>query len=332
MVTLPYDPRMDSGTGFLQNALSVTPENARCVQELMVAAEDPAPNFWEPGVGEELLVPVEGAELRAFHFPCTGAASGRPVVMVPGFGATPEGFQDFYAAVRGKAELYYLETREKSSSRISARRPDMSVSRSARDVQQALDWLGLSRRGDFLLIAPCWGATIVLQGLIEGTLDAPTVVVADPMHALWFPKVLLRFVAPVIPTGLLRALRPLIAQAMLGDMQEPIQKERAYSFAYGADVRKWKAAAHAAWDVELIGRLGGIEREVFVLNGTKDKIHDQAFYPRMAAELPRGRFVYMPTEEHNRERLFGVAAVDFSRVSANAGLPPGLARFEKTIR
>jgi pimeloyl-ACP methyl ester carboxylesterase len=252
--------------------------------------------------------------------------------MVPGFGATPEGFQDFYAALRGRAELYYLETREKSSSRITARRPDMSVSRSARDIQQALDHLGLSPGRDFLLIAACWGAAIVLQGLIEGSLDAPTVVVADPMHALWFPKWLLRFAAPVAPPALLRVLRPLIARSMLGDMQEPTQKERAYAFVYSADIWKWKTSAHEAWDFELIGRLEKIAREVFVLNGTKDKIHDQVFYPRMAAEMPHGRFIYMPTQESNRERLFGLAAVEFSHVSALDGLPSTLARFEKNIR
>jgi hypothetical protein len=206
------------------------------------------------------------------------------------------------------------------------------VSQSARDIQQALDWLGLSRGCDFLLMAPCWGAAIVLQGLIEGTLDAPTVVVADPMHALWFPKWLLRFAAPIAPPTILRALRPLVARAMLGDMKEPTQKERAYSFVYGADVWKWKTAAHAAWDFELIGRLGKIAREVFVLNGTEDKIHERVYYPRMAAEMPRGRFVSMPTDERNRERLFGAAAVEFSRVPSQVGLPPALARFEKTIR
>lgn len=252
--------------------------------------------------------------------------------MVPGFGATAEGFQDYYAALNGKGELFYLETREKSSSRITGRSPDMSVSQSARDIQRVLDHLGLSGGRDFLLMAPCWGATIVLQGLIEGVLDAPTVVVADPMHALWFPRWLLRFAAPVVPAAVLRALRPLIARAMLGDMQEPTQRERAYAFVYRADVGKWKTAGHAAWDFELTGRLGGIAREVFVLNGTKDKIHDQAFYPRMAAEMPRGRFVYMPTDERHRERLFGAAALEFCRVSAQEGLPPALARYEKKIR
>ncbi len=322
---------MHASDDLFAQALTVAPADAQRVEEMIQDADRPAPSFGSPGSVDEMDVPVEGGWIRVLHVPCDDPAARRPVVMVPGFGATPEGFQDFYAALRGRAELYYVETREKSSSRIAGG-ADMSVSRSARDIQQALDHIGLPRSGDFLLIAPCWGAAIVLQGLMERSLDAPTVVVADPMHALWFPKVFLRFVAPIAPVALLRLLRPLVARAMLGDMQEPRQKERAYAFVYGADVWKWKTAAHAAWDFELLGRLGTIQREVFVLNGTGDKIHDQVFYPRIAAELPGGRFISMPTDESNRERLFGVAALEFARVSADDGLPRSLARFEKKIR
>jgi pimeloyl-ACP methyl ester carboxylesterase len=322
---------MDS-EGLLSQALAAAPDDAQSVERMMREADRPAPDFGAPGTAEELRVPVDGGQIRVLHVACHDPAARRPVVMVPGFGATSEGFQDFYAAVRDRAELYYVETREKSSSRLSGGRADMSVSRSARDVQKALDQLGLSRSGDFLLMAPCWGAAIALNGLLEGTLDAPTVVVADPMHALWFPRPLLRYAAPMVPAPLLRLLRPLIARSMLGDMKEPTQKERAYAFVYGADVWKWKTAAHAAWNFELIGRLGSIRREVFVLNGTGDKIHDPVFYPRMAAEMPQGRFLYMPTDESNRERLFGAAAIEFARVSAADGLPRLLARFEKKIR
>jgi len=316
----------------IESAVLASREESASAEELLAAANRIAPCFWHPGVGEQIRVPVDGAELRVLHFPSHDPAARRPVVMIPGFGATPEGFQDFYAAVAGCAELYYLETREKPSSRIADRRLAMSVSRSARDVQQALSFLGLAGRRDFVLVAACWGAAIVLQGLIEGFLEAPTILAVDPMHALWFPKWLLRRVSPLLPAPALLALRPMIARAMLGDMQEPTQRQRAYTFAYSADPWKWKKSAEAAWDFELYGRLSRIEREVFVLNGTRDKIHDSRHYPRIAREMPRGRFVYVPADERDRERLFGVAAREFARVSAADGLPPSLACFEKRLR
>ena len=319
----PVDP--------LAAALMVSLETERNVAALMRAANRPAPRFWEPGVGDEIYVPVEGAEIRVFHFRGQDGGARRPVVLVPGFGVIPVGFQDFFASVYGMTELYYVETREKSSSRIAAGRADMSVSRSARDLAQAFSFLGLEGR-DFLLVAPCWGAAICLQGLIEGSLHAPTFLMADPMHTLWFPKWVLRYVSPFLPVGIVRLLRPLFARAMIGDMEEPTQRARAHAFVYGADIWKWKKSAEAARDFELYGRLGSIVREVFVLNGTRDKIHDQRDYPRMAAEMPLGRFIYMPTGEANRERLFGAAALEFARVAAGDGLPPSLAAYEKAVR
>ena len=202
----------------------------------------------------------------------------RPIVFVPGWGTNPPGWFDFYKAVHGRAELYYLETREKASSRILDRRTDMSVRQAARDISRALDTLGFARR-DFVLAAACWGAAQVLQGMIDGHLRAPTVLLQDPMHRLWFSRWILRWVSPLVPLPLLHVLRPIFAKALLGDMKEPVQKARAYAFVYGADFWKWKKSAEAAKDFELHGALAGVRDEVFVLNGTADKVHDPVALP-----------------------------------------------------
>jgi pimeloyl-ACP methyl ester carboxylesterase len=326
-MTLPYP--------FLAECLEATEKDKEAVIALLKAGSSPAPRFWEPGVGVEIAIPAIRARIRVLHFRTSKSgrksAAVRPIVLVPGFGATPPGFQGFYEAVCDEAELYYLETREKPSS-ILEQRADMSVQQSAADIQQALSFLGLGGGRDFVLVALCWGAAIVLEGLICGVIEAPTVLLADPMHSLWFPKWVLRFISPLLPVPLVRALRPMIARAMIGGMKEPAQKHRAMEFINSADIWKWKRSAEAAWDFELFGRLGAIPREVFVLNGTADRIHDPHNYPRMAREMPKGRFLHMPAEENNRERLFGVAGLEFARVAFGYGLPRSLEQFEKHIR
>jgi len=229
-------------------------------------------------------------------------------------------------------ELFYLETREKSSSRILDRRARTSIHDTAFDIQRALSFLGLEGGRSFVLVGACWGAALILEGLIQGILEAPAVVAADPMHSIWFPKWLLLCVSPIVPAAVARSLKPVLAWLMLRDMEEPWQKERAYVFVKGADARKWKESAEAARDFELMGRLGAMSREVFVLNGTRDKIHDQKAYPRIAQEMPRGRFLFMPAAERNRELLFGVVAREFAGVSSDERLPHSLARFEKKLR
>lgn len=313
---------------------AITPRGGdRAAVDALLSAEQPdAPRFWEPGGGgETLAVPVDGAEIRVYRVKPSRPVSRRPIVFVPGWGTNPPGWFDLYKAVHGRAELYYLETREKTSSRILDRRTDMSVSQAARDIRDAIAFLGLAD-GDFVLAAACWGAAQVLQGMIDGVLRAPTVVLQDPMHRLWFPRWMLRWVSPLVPLPFLHVLRPIFAKALLGDMKEPVQKARAYDFVYSADFWKWKKSAEAARDFELRGALGGVRDEVFVFNGTADKVHDPVHYPRIAAELPRGRFLFAPTVESRRELIMGAVALEFAKVSAADGVPPSLAGFERRVR
>ena len=201
----------------LAGILDTTEEERTAVARILEAAGRGAPPFWHPGVCEELHLPVQGAELRVYrHVPRRGAAR-RPIVLIPGWGAIPETFQDFFEVVHDRAEWYFLETREKASSRLASRRVDMSVAQSVRDVQEVLETLGLVARGDFVLIGACWGAAIILEGLITGTLTAPTAIAADPMHRMWFPQWALRWVAPWLPDFVARLIKPVLREAMLGE-------------------------------------------------------------------------------------------------------------------
>jgi hypothetical protein len=313
-------------------ALEVSEEHRARVAAMIADVDRSAPMFWEPGEGEEIRVPVEGGDIRVFACRPPSPEAKRPIVLVPGWGVVPEGFREFYQLIHGKAEFYYVETREKGSSRLSARWPDMSPRQSARDIGAALDALGLHGRRDFVLVGACWGAALIIQGLLDGAVDAPTIVAFDPIHRLWFPKWILRWVAPVVPAFLVGAARWLFVSALIGDMQEQSQKARDYAFVRAAVPGKWKRAAYAARDLELFGTLGGIARELFVVNASNDRVHEQTFYPRIAGELPRGRFLYLPTDESDRERCMAASALEFARVSASEGLPPRLAYFEKRVR
>ena len=323
-----YPPAMDD---LLERALEDNPGLRSRVEAFLGPAPEDVPNFWEPGVGETLYVPVPGAEIRIIHVRPERPEVRRPVVLVPGWGTNPEGFREFYGPLHGKAEFVFIETREKNSSRILDRRTDFSPARSARDVRAALDAVGLTG-GQYVLAGTCWGSAQILEGMIRGYLDPPTALLADPMHTLWFNKAFLRRVSPWIPAAAIRAVRPLLRQALVGDLKEGAQKRRTFEFIDGADVWKWKKAAEAAWDFELFGRLGAVKREVFVLNGTGDKVHDPRNYPRVAAELPAGRFLRMPVDEAHRERMFAAVALEFARGRAGDGLPASLAEFERPVR
>ena len=157
---------------WIEDILRLEAEQQRHLYELVDAAVADLPQISE--VGEQSLVPVEGGEIRVYHLPPALAATGtrraanddtgsshsqrprepksaRPVLFVPGWGAIPQEFQEFYEFLGDEVELYYLETREKRSSLLRGKNPPMSVEQSARDVATAIRHLGLEG-SDFVLI------------------------------------------------------------------------------------------------------------------------------------------------------------------------------------
>jgi len=288
--------------------------------------------YWKLPQCEEIYIPVEDAEIRVFHIKLERPAAKRPLVFIPGWGVIPEGFAEYYGGIHGQADFYYIETREKGSSRIHSKRAEMSVRQSARDIQTALDSLGLSKLDDFVLVGSCWGSATILQGLIDGSLDAPTVVAIDPMHSLWFPKWVLRYISPIIPIPAVNLLKPILRNALIGDMKEEAQKKRVDAFIDAADNWKWKKSAEEAIDFELYGNLSRIEKEIFVFNGSFDKIHENINYPLIAHELPEGRLIYMPIHERQRERCMAFACLEFAKLRGEKAAPASLARFEIPVR
>jgi pimeloyl-ACP methyl ester carboxylesterase len=313
-----------------QSVLDITPELEQQVHEMLTATERNVPDFWESSTTEILYAPVDDGEIRIYHFRPANPISKRPLVFVPGWGGTEMGYVDFYEVIHDKVECYYVETREKRSSKLDRKKAKLDMSQKAKDIRDVINFLELDK-DDFVLFGTCWGGAIVLHGLIDGTIDAPTVITHDPMHTLWFPKWFLRYVTPFLPVFAIRMMKPVLRRLQMRGMNEKIQRKRAENFIANAEPWKWKKAAESVRDFELFGNISGITKEVFVINGTQDKVHDQITYPKIAAEMPFSRFIFMKTDESKRERLMGLVTLEFSKVTVNDGLPPSLRDFEKKL-
>lgn len=314
----------------LDHMLDISTELESKAHNMLVNAKQDAPNFWEIETTTSFYVPVKDGEIRVYHFQPKNPISKRPLVFIPGWGGTEIGFMDFYEVIHNKVECYYVETREKRSSKLDKKKAKFDMSQKAQDIRDVIDYLKLNDK-DFVLFGTCWGAAVILQGLINGTLDAPTIIANDPMHALWFPKWILNYISPILPIFVLRVLKPLFKSMQLRGMQEETQRKRAELFVKYAELWKWKRAADSVKDFELFGNLSGINKEVFVTNGSKDKVHDQTTYPKIALELPKGRFIFIKTDESLRERLMGLITLEFCKIKKEDDIPSSLKRFEKIL-
>ena len=311
--------------------LVLTKKQEEKVEQMLQETRRESPKFYEEGMSKSFYVPVDDGEIRIFHIKPEKPVSVRPIVFIPGWGVIPRGFDDYYEVIHDKAECYYVETREKNSSKLNMKKARLDMSQKAKDISDAIKHLGLDKE-DFVLVGTCWGSAIVLQGFIDGTLKAPTTIVVDPMHTLWFPKWLLKYVAPLTPNFVVKLLKPILKRLQLRGMDEPVQRQRAIDFIDNADTRKWKKAAIAVKDFELFNTVHAIKDEIIVFNGTTDTIHEQKDYPKLAKLMPNGRFIFMKTDESNRERLMAIASLEFSKITKDVKIPSILAEFEKKLK
>lgn len=279
--------------------------------------------------GEIHWIDVPGGKIRVIKLTPPNPSSKRPLVFVPGWGTRPEEFRDFYQVIHGETVCYYVETREKNSSCMD-RAASFSLADKAADVLSAIDYFGLAGT-DYVLFGTCWGATIITRGLMDNLFPSAAVILFDPMHSLWASRWIMHWVAPLTPIFLLRMVRPIVKRIALRGMTEEVQRARTEAFIDNAELWKWKKAAVQTVDFEMFGKLSGINRPVFVVNGTSDKIHEPEHYPKIAAELPESTFFYMGTHESNRERLMGVICREFAKITGKTTVPETIAPFEKKI-
>jgi hypothetical protein len=310
--------------------LQVTPEQQKKIDEFIESTrKDQEINYWDEKITKYIYVPVDDGEIRVVHVKPEKTINKRILVFMPGWGVLTSGFHVLYETLYDCVEFYYIESREKGTSKLDKKKANMSIEQMAKDVQDALTFLDLPRK-DFVFVTPCWGATIIFIGLLNKTIEIPSIVVFDPMHKLWFNK-FINTISPAIPVWLANILKPPLKFFALLGMKEKAQKKRSEEFIDNADIWKWKNAAHAVKDLELFGMLGDIEQEIIVFNATSDRIHNQSDYPKLAKELPNGRFFFMNTDESNRERLMSGVIRELAAVDGKTNIPQSLKEFEKKL-
>jgi hypothetical protein len=316
----------------MNDLLTITDEQEQFIQKMLDETKL-ANNFPDYSVEngdtiEIIYIPVDDGEIRVIHVNPKNKISKRPLVFVPGWGVIPRNFNDFYEVLHEKIEFFYIETREKKTSRIKRFKAKLTMNQKAKDVGDALNFLGLNGEKDFVLMGPCWGGAVILQGLMDKSIKAPTILAVDPMHRLWYPQWMLDYVGPLLPVWLLYLMKPLLKWLKLRNMKEKVQKQRAEDLIKEAVMWKWKRAGFQCRHFELYGNLHKIDEEVFVFNATNDLIHDKRDYPKIAKEIPKGRFIYMETDESYRERMMGILGREFSKILNSEGIPSKFREFE----
>lgn len=247
-----------------------------------------------------------------------------PVLYIPGWGGLPEGHRDVWSTIAAAAgAVWYLETREKRSFRPAG--ADWSPEACAGDIGAAAALIASETGVSPVVLAPSWGAALVVRGLALRLIDAVSAVaLVDPMVRIPVPRWVLAGPARLAPAALLGAFRTAIARAIAGPMP-PAQRARMEAFVAAAAPGRWKRVAIAARRVDTVRDAGASPVPLVVCTATRDPLHPREEFARIA-ERSGGRFIVMATDEARRERWIGAVGVAFAR-AAPGRVPPELAPF-----
>ena len=305
----------------------LTDEQKKKMNKLIVQNDKETPYFYEEGVCDIIYVPVEGGELRVFHHKPKKPKSKRPVLFIPGFGTSPWSWRHFGVAGHERIEYYFIESREKGSSRIKKRfKAKMDADQTAKDIAQVISFLGL-KDNDFVLYGASYVGGAMLMGLAKKYFTAPTIINFDPLSSWKKHRKYVYLIAPM-PPFVITLLKSILIRTISIGMKNKSQKARMLNYIEDAVAWKWRRSGIQNFRYDIWELLKDINEEVSIFHGPHDRYHPHDEFMNMAKGINKGRYFYINTPEEYRELIAGIIASEYAQITRNDDVPDSLKIFE----
>lgn len=271
----------------------------------------------------ERHVPVEGeVELLVRSWqPLRPGVTAAPLIFVAGWVSVVQGWAPMLRALAPEREVYYIETREKASARIPARRltpEDFRIGVLARDIRQVCAALPVDI-GRCVASGSSLGATTMLEALKHGGLDPLAAFFIGPtyrFHTPWFGPGLM-----ALPTASYHLVKHFVLWYLrtfrVDTKREPEQMARYDATLKTADPVRIKCSAKAFADFCVAEGLESITVPVGLAYAESDTLHGADEIRRMVELLPRG--VAIPCES-NKYLHSEAVAPELARYLASIGV------------
>ncbi len=280
----------------------------------MKATEENLPDFCARGArAEESYWQAEpGVLLRIVHFFPAHPSQRPPLVFVAGWISKLFAWREVLRELTRDFEIFYIETREKISSKIRGK-VGYGVEEIGHDLVALIPQLGLPEKG-YLLMGSSLGATAILD--CAAALDphplalilvAPNAVFRVP----WWGLALIR----IFPPRLYLVFKPFIKWYLrsfrLNVRDDYAQYEKYSNSLDAADPWKLKKgifslAKYAVWD-----KLETVHCPVLIVGASKDKLHEPENLKKMVTLLPNARYVDLETNQGTHSTKLAQATRDF---------------------
>jgi len=303
-------------------------EQKTTVRNLLDKTKKDVPVFYEEGESESFYVPVEGGEIRVFHYKPEKSLTKKPFVYVPGFFCPPQIWKDIHIANYKNAEYYYIESREKKSSKIKrGRKSNFTVDQLAKDIQKVLEFFEINKT-NYNLLGASYGASMILQGLIKNYFSPDLSILFDPLVRWDYAKFLTYVINPITPPFILGIIRMILAHIFLPDPKNVTQRDKILLYIKEAEPWKFRKSTIHIRDFNIIDDLPKIKNNVIICHGPADNLHKSREYFLYAESIANCKLLVTTVSDEEREYFYGIMANIFSKSERVDTIPPSLKIFE----
>jgi len=253
---------------------------------------------------EEWLPAAPGVSLRVITFLPPQKRNNPDVVFISGWISKPIAWRDVLREMTRDFRVFYLETREKISSRIRGK-VGFGVDSIGKDLVHLIPRLGI-RPDHYILMGSSLGATAILDAVTTLRPQPKALVLVAPNAEFRIPRWGLWLIRP-FPPRLYLIFKPFVKWYLRNfrlDVTTDYAQYEKYSNALdAADPWKLKKAVLALAKYTVWGKLGAVTCPVLIVGASKDKLHEPENLKRMTALLPNAQYIDLETNRgtHSKE-------------------------------
>lgn len=250
---------------------------------------------------EQMIEINELVSLRVIHFEPVVESPYPPLVMVVGLATVIENFEGIVGGLTRYFEVHYVETREKSSSRLSGKvKYDMETV--ARDIISVLGFLELPLK-EYILFGYSYSAAVMVEAYRSLQSKPSCLLLLSPTPHFYYPRWSLPLIWASVP--FYGALKPIAKWYLRNFVMHLKDDQEMYLFTSRsldqADPRKLKNAILAVAGYQVFDKLKHIDCATLIVDTSKDGIHKHKDIMRMANSIKYCTYIDM----ENNKRTHG---------------------------
>ena len=247
-----------------------------------------------------------GIQLFQVHFKPKKITNYPPVIFIPGWGSFIQGWKIVLREMSKDFEIYYLETREKSSA-IHKKEQEITIENIGDDIARVTALINLKDDG-FIALGSSMGATAILDAMAEEKLSPSLAVLIGPNIEFNIPRFLI-IILSIIPVQFYKVIRPFAKWYMKKkyiDMDSDSKQYDKYSYVLDNvhfDRTRRSALSFKKYSFET--KIEQIKKRILVFSGDKDILHNYERTVDMVRRIKGSKLINLKTNDktHSEEMV-----------------------------